>query len=119
MIVAREAQYEQPGGVELTLADLGLLVSHLQTVGQAPPEARVLLRDRLIRVEWSTHQESDAELRAQAEAARLEREQRAMPTAAIPSDVSVADSDDVEEYLEPAEEPLAVPARPRRGSSLV
>lgn len=117
MIVAREAMYRLGEGEELTLADLGLLVAHLQTVGQAPPEARVLLRDNQIRVEWSTHQDTDAEFRAQVEARRLEREQRAMPTAVLESVSSATDGDDDMAY-DPAdlEEPL-VAARPRRRSS--
>lgn len=121
MNVAREAVHRVAEGEELTLADLGLLVMHLQTVGQAPPSARVLLRNDMLRVEWSTHQETQAEYDAQAEARRLEREQRATPTALLASDPSATDGDGVEEWIaaEAAEEPLVVPSPPRRRSGLV
>lgn len=106
MNVAREAVYRVAEGEELTLADLGLLVAHLQTVGMSPPEARVRLRDDAILVEWSTHQETDAELRAQAEARRLEREAAARPRAVSSSEESVAACDEEapaeESPLEPA-----------------
>lgn len=73
MKVEREATYRKPDGEELTLADLGMLVAHLQSVGQAPLEAKVYLRVDQVRVEWSTEQESQVEYEARIEAARQAR----------------------------------------------
>lgn len=89
MKVEREATYRKPEGEELTLADLGLLVAHLQTEGQAPMTARVYLRVDQVRVEWSTEQEGQAELDARLEAERLAREEARRPRAVASGDDTV------------------------------
>lgn len=76
MKVAREAVYRVPDGEELTLADLSLVVAHLQAVGQAPADARVKLRVDMIVLAWETEQETAAELTARLDAERAEREAR-------------------------------------------
>lgn len=87
MKVAREAVHRVEDGTELTLADLGLLVAHLQTTGEAPPHARVLLRNDQIRLDWTTEQQSAEELKAEQERVRAEREAaRAATAEALPAD---------------------------------
>jgi len=99
--VTREAQHRVPEGEALSLADLGLLVAHLQTVGQAPPDARVFLRVDLLRVEWETDQPSGAELQAEAERIRAEREEARSRAVAAEPEAAAYPAEEEVAYAEP------------------
>lgn len=95
MKVEREAVHRVPEGQELTLEDFGLLVMHLQTKGEAPPHARVHLRNDMIRLTWDTEQESQAEFVERQARERAAREQRDVELASDP-DATRAEPAEVE-----------------------
>lgn len=111
MKVAREAVYRVPDGEELRLDDLSLVVAHLQTVGQAPPDARVKLRVDMIVLTWETEQETAAELTARLDDERAEREARRNQPAELAAVDAPAEDWDADA---PAEVP-ATAVRARRG----